>query len=331
MKEICAIDVAQTLLEHIFQHHGLPTAIMSNHSTQFVSMLWTEVCQLVKIIRRLSIAFHHETDGATERANQELKTYLRMFTSFQQEDWTFQLPIAMMALNSRVSQSTRLLPFFMTHGYHQSIMDFIVPKEQCSSLSPTEQGRQLVERWRNSADMEKAAMAVAQEAQERHFNTRRLVGDEFCSGDRVWLKLKHVKTTRPIKKLDWVAFPYRVLACIVTHDVQLNTPPGIHPIFHVSLVKKAAEDPLPSQLTIDNEPGMIFDTHEDPSSVAINSDGEYTIERILRHRRQGRGWRLFVKWLGWPEPTWEPLQPLQETTTLDAYERLLYDVGSVIP
>ena len=105
----------------------------------------------------------------------------------------------------------------------------------------------------------------------------------------MWLKLKHVKTTRPIKKLDWIALPYRVLACIGTHAVQLDTPPGIHPVFYVSLVKKAAEDPLPSQLTIDNESGMIFDTPEDLSFVAINSDGEYTIERILRHRRQGRG------------------------------------------
>ena len=207
----------------------------------------------MKITWRLSTAFHPETDGAMERANQELETYLRIFTSFQQEDWAFQLPIAMMALNSRVSQSTRLSSFFMTHGYHQSIMDFTVPEEQGSSLSPTEQGCQLVERWRNSADMAKAAMAVAQEAQERHSNTRRLVEDEFRLEDRVWLKLKHVKTTWPIKKLDWIALPYRVLACIGTHAVQLDTPPGIHPVFHVSLVKKAAKDPLPSQLTIDNE------------------------------------------------------------------------------
>ena len=103
--------------------------------------------RLVKITRRLSIAFDPETDGATERANQELEMYLRIFTSFQQEDWTFQLPIAMMALNSRISQSTRLSPFFMTHGYYQSIMDFTVPEEQGSSLSPAEQGRQLIERW----------------------------------------------------------------------------------------------------------------------------------------------------------------------------------------
>ena len=33
--------------------------------------------------------------------------------------------------------------------------------------------------------MAKAAMAVAQEAQERHSNTQRLVGDEFRLGDRV--------------------------------------------------------------------------------------------------------------------------------------------------
>ena len=60
-----------------------------------------------------------------------------------------------------------------------------MPKEQGSSLSPTEQGRQLVERWQNSADMAKEAMAVAQEAQERHSNIRRLVEDEFRLGDRV--------------------------------------------------------------------------------------------------------------------------------------------------
>ena len=62
----------------------------------------------------------------------------------------------------------------------------------------------------------------------------------------MWLKLKHVKTTRPIKKLDWIALPYRMLAFIGTYAVQLDTPPGIHPVFHMSLVKKTVEDPLPS-------------------------------------------------------------------------------------
>ena len=33
MKETRAIDVAQTLLKHIFQHHGLPTAIVLDRGT----------------------------------------------------------------------------------------------------------------------------------------------------------------------------------------------------------------------------------------------------------------------------------------------------------
>ena len=66
----------------------------------------------------------------------------------------------MMALNSRVSQSIGSSPFFMTHGYHQSIMDFTVPEKQGSSLSLAEQGRQLVVHWRNSANMTKAAMPL---------------------------------------------------------------------------------------------------------------------------------------------------------------------------
>ena len=45
---------------------------------------------------------------------------------------------------------------------------------------------------------------------------------------------------------------------ICTHAVRLNTPPSIHPVFHVSLVKKAGVDPLPSQLTHDNEPGIVL-------------------------------------------------------------------------
>ena len=111
----------------------------------------------------------------------------------------------------------------------------------------------------------------------------------------MWLKLKHVKTTLPIKKLDWIALPYRVLACMGTHVVQLDTPPGIHPVFHVSLVKKAAEDPLPSQLTIDNESDMIFDIPEDPSSVAINSDGEYTIDMVLELSYLGTALLLLIR------------------------------------
>ena len=331
MKDIRAVDVAQKLLEDVFQHHGLPAAIVSDRGSQFVSLMWAAMCRLLHITRRLSTAFHPETDGATERANQELETYIRMFTTFEQDDWAFQLPIAMMALNNRVTQSTGMSPFFMTHGFHHSIMDVIVPEDTGSSFSPAEKGHKLVEQWRFSADIAKTAMAIAQESQERQSNARRTVAEVLRPGDRVWLKLKNIHTTRPIKKLDWIALPYRVLECVGTHAVRLNTPSGIHPVFHLSLVKKAADDPLPSQMVHDNEPGVVLHNPIDPSLAAPDNDGEYAVERVLRHRRRGRGWLLLVKWLGWPEPTWEPLQHLQDAVALDDYERVLRDAGSDIP
>ena len=75
--------------------------------------------------------------------------------------------------------------FFMTHGFHQSLMDFTIPEEQGSSFSPAEKGRKLVEQWSHSADMAKTAMAIAQETQERQSNARRSVAEVFRPSDRV--------------------------------------------------------------------------------------------------------------------------------------------------
>jgi hypothetical protein len=35
----------------------------------------------------LSMAFHHQTDGQTERMNASMEQYRRMFTTHQQDDW----------------------------------------------------------------------------------------------------------------------------------------------------------------------------------------------------------------------------------------------------
>jgi hypothetical protein len=47
--------------------------------------------------------------------------------------------------------------------------------------------------------------------------------------------------------------------------------------------------------------------------------GEYRVQEILAHRRRGRGWQVLVRWVGWPEPTWEPLSDLQDTAAFEAY------------
>ena len=69
MSTIEAKDVARVFLRTFYRQHGLPAAIVSDRGSQFTSALWKRVCQLLGIVRRLSTAYHPETDGAIERMN----------------------------------------------------------------------------------------------------------------------------------------------------------------------------------------------------------------------------------------------------------------------
>jgi len=57
------------------------------------------------------MAFHPQTDGQTERVNQELKQYLRMFIDHRQEQWLEWLGMAEFAYNNKVHLSTQTSPF----------------------------------------------------------------------------------------------------------------------------------------------------------------------------------------------------------------------------
>jgi hypothetical protein len=61
--------IANLFLRVFYRRHRLLSAIMLDRDTQFVSALWARVCSLLRITRRLSTAWHLETDGATERMN----------------------------------------------------------------------------------------------------------------------------------------------------------------------------------------------------------------------------------------------------------------------
>ena len=61
--------VATAFIEHHIPYHGFLKAIINNKGTQFTSAIWAILYETLGIKRRLSLAYHPETDGATERAN----------------------------------------------------------------------------------------------------------------------------------------------------------------------------------------------------------------------------------------------------------------------
>ncbi|KAI0993493.1 hypothetical protein K3495_g14691 [Podosphaera aphanis] len=149
-------------------------------------------------------------------------------------------------------------------------------------------------------------------------NRRRAPAIMYRVGDKVWLNLKNIPTPQPKKKLAWVNAKYNVTRVILPHVVELDVPSKIWPRLHVDLLRKASEDPLPSQLQDNQQPEPIMD-EQSPQAPP-----EQIVERILRaekHQR-GRGWvrRVLVKWKNFAEPTWEDRSELDDVRALDVFE-----------
>ena len=87
------------------------------------------------------------------------------------------------------------------------------------------------------------------------------------------------------------------------------------------MLKRASEDPLPSQILDDSQPPPVF-----PNGESEIFHPEQYVERVLRAEklRRGRGWvrRVLVKWKGFAEPTWEDRSALEETMAMDEFEAI---------
>jgi len=74
-----AIDsegVALLYANHIIPHYGIPCKIISDCDIRFVLKFSSELCCLLQINQNISMAYHPQTDGASERTNQTLKQSL---------------------------------------------------------------------------------------------------------------------------------------------------------------------------------------------------------------------------------------------------------------
>jgi hypothetical protein len=315
MGDITAETVAKWFAKTYYRQHGLPRAIVSDRGKQFVGALWGRVCKLLGITRRLSTAYHPETDGSTERMNQTIETFLRTFVDYDQANWAGLLPHAELAINNRDATSTGVSPFFLSHGYHVEpvqLQDEV--SEEGGGVSPIQTADDIVRKLRDAREYAQAVMATAQQLQEEVTNRKRDQAPEFKVRDKVWLNLQNIRTDRPTKKLDAKYAKYTVVEAIGSHSFRLDTPPGIHDVFHSKLLRLAATDPLPCQSQDDSQ----------PQPQLVGDKDEYEIEQILdeKHARRGRGVsrKLLVKWKGYARPTWEPRSALEETSALEAWE-----------
>ncbi|GMF43974.1 unnamed protein product [Phytophthora fragariaefolia] len=122
--KVTADESAELFLDVVFQHHGLPDSIVSDHDPRFTSAFWTRLFALLGTRLLMSTAAHPETDGQTVRVNRVLGDVLRSYaTSFT--SWSSILPMAEFALNNATHAPTGLTPFFVNNARQPRVPELL--------------------------------------------------------------------------------------------------------------------------------------------------------------------------------------------------------------
>ena len=115
---ITAVGAARLFLREVWKHHSTPRVVVSDHGPQFVADFTRELYRLIGIRLATSTAYHPQTDGQTERVNQELEQFLRLFVNQRQDDWEELLALGEFQYNNHVHSLTQQTPFMVDSGRH---------------------------------------------------------------------------------------------------------------------------------------------------------------------------------------------------------------------
>ena len=126
-----------------------------------------ELNRMLGIKTKLSTAFHPQTDGQTERMNQELEQYLWFFIEHRQKDWLEWLAAAEFAVNNKVHMATKVSPFMTNYGKELRIGGDIRRKEKVESATA------FVERIKKVHEEAEAALRKMQEEMKKYVDRGR--------------------------------------------------------------------------------------------------------------------------------------------------------------
>ena len=129
-KMITMEQVAELLLEHLYKQFGLPDEFISDRGPQFAAHAFWELLKLLNVTSKLSMAYHLQTDGATEWVNQEIEAYLSIFCSSYPDEWANKLYLMEFTHNNWQHADRKHSPFELMLGKSPKTIPITFEKKQ---------------------------------------------------------------------------------------------------------------------------------------------------------------------------------------------------------
>ena len=227
-----------------------------------------ELNNMLGIKSKLLTAFHPQTDKQTERVNQELEQYLRMFIDHRQEQWPEWLGMTEFAYNNKVHSSTRTSPFKANYRQDPRMGFEGRKKEKYIGVE------KFVERMKKIQEEAKVVLGKAQVDMKKYADRKRLDIEEYKVEDLVMLSTKDLKYQivgrRTNKLTERYVGSYKIKEIVSSNIVKLELPSTvkIHPVVNISRIRKYV--------------GQIEEQKkEQPAPVIIEGEEEWEVKRIL--------------------------------------------------
>jgi hypothetical protein len=299
-----ASQVAKLYLDNVVKLHSLPGSIVSDRDKVFTSHFWQSLFKNMHTKLNMSMAYHPQTDGQTERVNQCLELYLRCSVTASPTKWVDWISLAEYWYNTTYHTTLGCSPFKALYGTDPSHGLFPI-----DTGSLTLEAADFLTDRQNMSEFLQQQLARASRRM-KHIADGKRSFREFQVGEQVLLKLQpYVQKTvvhRPYPKLSFKYYgPYSVLARYgpVAYKLDLPSDSQVHPVFHVSQLKTFIPDHTP-----------VFTELPSPLQLDVAElEPEEILDRRLVKKANASYLQVLIKWSTMPATmaTWEDYEVLR--------------------
>lgn len=228
-KDCTALTAAMCLIENILLRYNFPTRLISDNASSFHSQIMKEINNIFKIKKIFTTPYHAQSN-IVERSHRTLNSYLRAFTSKNNDIWHDLLIYATFAYNNSIHTTTGYTPHELAHGFRIQIPHNLTKQK-------------LSYNYDNLADIIRNNIAKSLEIAKEHLNTRKLSNKNNYDKNAQALEINvndlvFLKTQNKTNKFQNVYLgPYKVIDTTENYVEILRDNKSMK--VHKNLIKKA--------------------------------------------------------------------------------------------